>query len=108
MGMPGMGGSAEELSSHNQFTFSKMQSDLWESARDSNFLLHKTFMQSVLTELNDDPEAKVLFFQTIFDKMHLQLTDIKQQSFSIAESNTEYTKILLEFEGAAEVYVNSP
>jgi len=34
MGMPGMGGSAEELASHNQFTFCKIQNDLWDSARE--------------------------------------------------------------------------
>jgi hypothetical protein len=56
--MPGMGGNAEELSSHNQFTFSKMQIDLWDAAKETNFLLHKAFMTCVLTELEDDPEAK--------------------------------------------------
>ena len=39
-GMQGFGGSAEELSSHNQFTFSKMQTNLWEAARETNFLMH--------------------------------------------------------------------
>ena len=40
--------------------------------------------------------------------MHLQLVNIKQQTFHIAESNSEFVKILLEFDGASEVFVNSP
>lgn len=65
-------------------------------------------MLSILEELNDDAEAKNLFFQTLFDKMHLQLVNIKQSSFHIAESNSEFIKILLDFDGASEIFVNSP
>tara|TARA_B110000285_G_C14997615_1_gene549662 strand:+ start:847 stop:1065 length:219 start_codon:yes stop_codon:yes gene_type:complete len=36
------------------------------------------------------------------------LTNIKQQTFQIAESNTEFIKILLDYDGASEVFVNSP
>ena len=39
-----------------------MQDDLWDSAKNDQFLMHKEFMQSVLTELNDDLEAKNIFF----------------------------------------------
>lgn len=60
--MPGMAPGSEDMGSHRQFTFSKMQDDLWESAKNDQFLMHKDFMKSILVELNDDPEAKKLFF----------------------------------------------
>ena len=62
MGMPGMAPGSEDMGSHRHFTFSKMQDDLWESAKNDQFLMHKEFMNSILVELNDDPEAKTLFF----------------------------------------------
>jgi len=39
--------------------------------------------------------------------MHLRLTNIKAESFGIAESNLDMIKVLLEFDGAPEIFVNS-
>lgn len=49
-----------------------------------------------------------LFYQVLFDQMHLQLINIKSETFSLAETNIELTKSLLDYEGAAEAYVASP
>ena len=65
-------------------------------------------MALIIQELNDDPEIKATFFQTLFDKMHLNLSTIKQDKFQTAESNSEFIKIMLEFDGASEIFVNSP
>lgn len=65
-------------------------------------------MSLIMQELNDDPDTKSIFFQSLFDKMHLNLSSIKQEKYLTAESNSEFTKILLEFEGASEIFVNSP
>ena len=40
--------------------------------------------------------------------MHLRLTNIKIDTFALAESNLDMIKVLLEFDGAAEIFVNSP
>lgn len=40
--------------------------------------------------------------------MHLQLSNIRWETFVTAESNLEFIKSLLEFEGAAEAFVKSP
>jgi len=40
--------------------------------------------------------------------MHLQLGNIKSETFPLAETNLELIKSLLEYEGAAEAYVSSP
>jgi len=39
--------------------------------------------------------------------MHLRLTNIKAESFGTAESNVDMIKVLLEFDGAPEIFVNS-
>jgi hypothetical protein len=52
-------------------------------------------------ELNDDPDLKLEFFQTLFDKMHLELKNIKSETFLEAEKNLEIIKALLDFDGAA-------
>jgi hypothetical protein len=65
-------------------------------------------MALIMVELNDDPDTKAMFFQTLFDKLHLSLSTIKSDKFQVAESNSEFIKILLEFDGASEIFVNSP
>ena len=40
--------------------------------------------------------------------MHLQLQDIKAETFGHAEQNVTYIQALLEFEGAADAFVFSP
>lgn len=49
-----------------------------------------------------------LFYTSIFDQMHLSLSNIKQETFYLADTNVELIKHLLEFEGAAEAFVSSP
>lgn len=49
-----------------------------------------------------------LFYQVLFDQMHLQLSNIRQETFALADTNLELIKSLLEFEGAAESFVSSP
>lgn len=39
--------------------------------------------------------------------MHLELKSIKSENFSKAESNLEYLKALLDFDGAGSTFVNS-
>lgn len=109
-GMPGMPemGENDLLASNRQFNFTKMQNDIFEAVQRTNFLMDRHFMALIISELNDDPETKAMFFQTIFDKLHLNLSTIKSEKFQTAESNSEFIKILLEFDGAAEIFVNSP
>jgi len=64
------------------------------------FVNHRQFMASIALELADDSETKQEFFKTIFEKMHLELTNIKPECFRQAEVYLEITKTLLEFEGA--------
>jgi hypothetical protein len=42
-------------------------------------------MQHIEKELADDTDSRNLFFETIFEKLHLQLTDIKVETFQLAE-----------------------
>tara|TARA_B110000305_G_scaffold219081_1_gene259762 strand:- start:100 stop:285 length:186 start_codon:yes stop_codon:yes gene_type:complete len=49
-----------------------------------------------------------LFYTSIFDQMHLQLANIRQETFTLADGNLELIKSLLEFDGAAEAFVSSP
>jgi hypothetical protein len=42
-------------------------------------------MGFVFQEINEDPEVKQEFFQTLFDKMHLELKNIKSETFNRAE-----------------------
>lgn len=65
-------------------------------------------MSSVQGELKEDPDTMELFYQSLFDHMHLQLPNIRQETFALADTNLELIKSLLEFEGAAEAFVNSP
>ena len=58
-------------------------------------------MNFVFQEINEDPDVKHEFFQTLFEKMHLELKNIKSETFNRAEQNLELIKTLLDFEGAA-------
>jgi len=40
--------------------------------------------------------------------MHLELGNIKAETFPKAEQNLEFIKVLLEYEGAGEIFVQSP
>ena len=66
-------------------------------------------MKIIFSELKaTDEESRQTFLRTLFTKMHLSLDSIKYDNFAIAEQNIEYIKSLLEYEGAAETFVNSP
>lgn len=93
--MPGQG-NPEVLSSGLQFHFTKMQTDIWQAVQKTHFLHHREFMTSVFQELNEDPECKTLFFQTVFDKMHLELGNIRSETFGQAEKNLDLLKSLLD------------
>ena len=97
--MPG-GGNPEDLGSGLKFTFTKMQSDLWQALAKTHFIHHREFMNFVFQEINEDPDVKHEFFQTLFEKMHLELKNIKSETFNRAEQNLELIKTLLDFEGA--------
>ena len=57
-------------------------------------------MASIFTELNEDEETRLDFFKTIFNKMHLEHSNIKNDTFYQAEKNIELLKNILDFEGA--------
>ena len=42
-------------------------------------------MKVVLQELEPDEESRHMFFKTIFEKMHLRLTNIRIDAFKMAE-----------------------
>jgi hypothetical protein len=85
-----------------------MQINLWEAAKKSHFIFNRQFMTSVQGELKEDPDTMELFYQILFDQMHLQLANIRQETFGLADTNLELIKSLLEFDGAAEAFVSSP
>lgn len=60
-----------------------------------------------MQEISEDKEVQQEFFNSLFEKMHLELKTIKSDNFNKAESNLEYLKTLLEFEGAGETFVKS-
>ena len=64
-------------------------------------------MQAIFIELNDDPEAREQFYETLYNKMHLALPSIKQENFNQAEQNLDFIRALFEFEGSQESFVNS-
>ena len=64
-------------------------------------------MKSIQIELQTEKETRELFFQIIFDKMHLRLDNIKAETFAHAEQNIQFLLSLLDYEGAAEAFVNS-
>lgn len=97
----------ESLASGANFSFSKMQNDLWDCINNTHFHVNRHFMDSIFRDLSDDPDTKHLFFKTIFEKMHLSLPNIKMETFPQAEKNLEILKTLLDLEGACEVFVNS-
>ena len=43
--------------------------------------MDRHFMALIVAELNDDPDTKTMFYQTLFDKMHLNLSSIKSEKF---------------------------
>ena len=42
-------------------------------------------MNFVILEINEDEDIKNQFFNTLFEKMHLELSNIKSQTFNRAE-----------------------
>ena len=65
-------------------------------------------MDVVYSELQDQgEEAQVAIFKTIFDKMHLELSNVKMDNMAKAERNLEILRALLERDIAAEVFVKS-
>lgn len=64
-------------------------------------------MTSIQEELKEDQGTCQHFYTTIFDQMHLQLSNIKQETFGLADTNLELIKSLLEMDGAAEAFVDS-
>ena len=65
-------------------------------------------MTSIQNELKEDPGTMDLFYQVLFDQMHLQLPNIRQETFNLADTNLELIKSFLDFDGAAEAFVFSP
>lgn len=84
-----------------------MQSDIWQAVMKTHFLHQREFMTAVFQEISEDPDIKDLFFETLFEKMHLELTNIKSETFGRAEQNLDLLKSLLDYEGAAVTFVNS-
>ena len=77
-----------------------MQSDLWAALAKTHFIHHREFMTFVVQEISEDKDVQKEFFNTLFEKMHLELKSIKSENFNKAESNLEYLKTLLDFDGA--------
>lgn len=76
----------ENLGSGKDYSFSKMQNNLWECAKKNHFIFDREFMKTVFAEINDqDPDSKKIFFKTMFDKAHLELSSIRAENFNKAE-----------------------
>ena len=75
--MPAQMANPESLASGQSFEFTKMQADLWECVKETTFILDRRFMASVKLELQDEPETREMFYQVLFDHMHVSLQDIK-------------------------------
>lgn len=105
--MPGLG-NPESLGTDQQFEFTQMQIHLWEAAKKTHFIFNREFMTSVQGELREDGDTMELFYQVLFDQMHLQLTNIRTETFVLADASLELIKSLLDYEGAAEAFVKSP
>jgi hypothetical protein len=59
MGIP----SPEGLGSGKDYTFSKMQNNLWECLKKTHFIGDREFMKVVFSEIKDaDPGAKTVVF----------------------------------------------
>ena len=71
--MPGQMGNSESLASGACYEFTRMQVDLWECVRETQFILDRQFMASIQHELKDDVDTREMFYQVLFDSMHLQL-----------------------------------
>ena len=99
----------ENLGSGKDYSFSKMQNNLYECAKKDHFIFDREFMKIIFQEINEqDADSKKLFFKTMFDKMHLEHTNIRSETFTKAEQNLGIVKALLDFdEGAAEVFTGS-
>ena len=97
----------ENLGSGKDYTFSKMQNNLWECAKKNFFVLDREFMKLIFDNLDND--SKKVFFKTMFDKMHLEHSNIRFETFTKAEQNLGVLKALLDSDdSAAEIFVNSP
>lgn len=81
---------------------------MWEAAKKTHFIFNREFMTSVQGELREDGDTMELFYQVLFDQMHLQLTNIRTETFVLADASLELIKSLLDYEGAAEAFVKSP
>eukprot|EP00347_Sterkiella_histriomuscorum_P007831 403347399 len=110
-GMPPGGLMAtEKLQSWQIFNFSQMQNNLWEAFEKESIAADQEFMEqllSVMRESGDDYQIK-LFFDTLFQKMHLNLNSIKIEKFRVAESQLEMIKLLFTYKEAQEAFVNNP
>jgi hypothetical protein len=101
------GGNKESLASGATFSIDKMQQDLWNAVSRCAFTNDRPFMTFIMQELNEDPDSRSQFFSSVFDLMHLSLKNIKSETFYLAEKNLEMLRAFLEFEGAAESFVDS-
>lgn len=76
--MPNIDPNPESLGSNKEYKFSVMQDRLWDCVKVTGFLLHRGFMKTVFHELLEaDDFQRNTFFSTLFDKMHLDLKNIK-------------------------------
>ena len=48
--MPGMGLNPESLASGSKFEFTKMQNDLWDATKKTQFIYDRDFMKSIYVE----------------------------------------------------------
>lgn len=62
---------AENLQSGQQFTFTDMQTKIWEAAKKTAFIHHREFMTTMISEMTDDPDTRNTFYITLFEKLHL-------------------------------------
>ena len=68
--MPGFG-SPESLGSDQTFEFLQMQINLWEALKNTQFVFNRQFMMSVQEEIKEDPGTTEMFYNSIFEQMHL-------------------------------------
>ena len=98
---------AEKLCSNTTFNFTPVQNDLWEAVQREELLAHQELLRSLVAEFAKDEDQVRLFFEGMFNKMHLNLSNIRLEKFRNAVNQIEDLKTLLEFKEAQIVFTQS-
>ena len=72
-----------------------MQDHLAETFEKEPIVLDRAFLEHILSLIQDDTDTQQLFFGTLFDKMHMNLGNIRVEKMRQAEEQIEKIKILV-------------